>query len=628
VLDGIVSKALEKKPGRRYAGMSEMLEDIQELARQMQLTDDSRTATWRYAMARERNLKTIAAASAVAVVALLTVWGVGRMRAERPVPAGIPMQVTDQDGWEGEPAISPDGTRIAYVSLASGNADVYVTDILGGRTLKLTDHEGDDTSPTWFPDGATLAFVSDRSGTECVWTVGQFGGGVNMLVEDAIHPAVSPDGDRVAFSRVLDSGALRIFAAPVSDPSDAIALTGPDDGLWDHVASSWSPDGRMIGYSATRDIWAVPADGGEPIRLTSDNTADAAPVWSPDGEYVYFDSWREGTLALWRVRAGGGTPVRMTQGTGYEAEPTVSKDGSRLAYSAGSTGSGAIIMDIETGQQTVIGRMRTQLYASLSPDGRKMVFVSQRWDRRHELAEQTLDGGLPTGPPRRLTNQEGVATHPAYSPDGRWVAYYLISDEERDIWTVPSGGGIPIRFTDDPAQDVHPAWSPDGSMLVFTSERSGGHDLWVAPVNEGRPTGEPRRITDGTVAALSPSWSPDGPEVPFLGSTGGTWEVWVVASDGRSPPRQLTHDLSVMRVRWDQVGGSILASGTGASETRQLWSVSPETGEVTLFEPRVDFGTKLSVGLFDLAAEARLIAFSRENLVGDIWVSDGPPGSY
>lgn len=627
-LSEIIAKALEKKAGKRYGSMSEMLEDLRALARELELSDESRTETWRYARAKERNLRIAATVSAVAVVALLVLWVAGRLRAEKPMPVGIPMQITSAEGWEGEPAISPDGTRVAYVSNESGNSDVYVTDIVGGRVLQLTTDPGFDFAPTWFPEGAAIAFVSNRTGLRSVWKVGQFGGGATMLLEDAEYPAISPDGTRVAFSRADDTRELRIWVAPLDNPLDAVVLTTGEHGLWDHVGAAWSPDGRTIGYSSYESLWMVPAAGGAPRKLVSDGMGDRQPAWSSDGRYIYFESWREGTLALWRVPSKGGEPMRMTQGTGYESEPRVSDDGSRLAYSTGSAGSGAVLVDLDTGQQTTVGRMRLALLASLSHDGSRMVYMSQRWDRRCELAEQLLDGGVPSGPPRRLTDQEGNASHPAYSPDGRWIAYYLIDGAERDIWIAPTGGGQPIQFTDDPGQDIHPAWSPDGGMLVFVSDRAGTRDLWVAPVREGRPEGDPRRLTDGTVPAISPVWSPDGSEVAFISSVGDRPEIWSVPSDGGSPARRLTDGVDATRIRWDASTGMILAAATCGEKRRSLWAVSPETGEAELFNPPVVFGTERAIGLFDLSQEGRLLVFERENLTGDIWMSEGPPGLY
>jgi Tol biopolymer transport system component len=627
-LSEIIAKALEKKAGKRYGSMSEMLEDLRALARELELSDESRTETWRYARAKERRLRIAATVSAAAVVALLVLWGIKAARAEKPLPVGIPMQVTSGDEWEGEPAISPDGTRIAYVSTASGNSDVYVTDVLGGRVLQLTTDPGTDFAPTWFPDGSAIAFVSDRSGQRDVWKVGQFGGGATMLLENAEYPAISPDGTCIAFSGADDSGELRIWVTSLDGLSQATKLTTGEHGLWDHVCAAWSPDGRTLSYSSQTELWSVSVEGGVPRRLTLGRASGTGAAWSSDGRYIYFDSWRERTLALWRVPSRGGEPRRMTQGTGYESEPRVSADGSRLAYSTGSLGQGAMIINLETGQETTIGQTRSSpLLASLSRDGSRMVFMSERWGRRGELAEQLLDGGVPSGPPRRLTDQEGNASHPVYSPDGRWIAYYLIKDGERDIWIIPAGGGRPLQFTDGPGQDVHPAWSPNGGVLAFMSVGDGTRDLWVAPVHEGKPAGEPRRLT-ATLSGISPVWSPDGTEIAFVASDGGRMDIWLVPSDGGAPARRLTDGVDASRIRWDASTGMILAAATCGEERRSLWAVSPETGEAELFDPAVVFGTERAIGLFDLSQESRLLVFSRESLTGDIWVSEGPPGLY
>ena len=266
--------------------------------------------------------------------------------------------------------------------------------------------------------------------------------------------------------------------------------------------------------------------------------------------------------------------------------------------------------------------------ASLSTDGSRMVYVSERWDRRSELAEQLLCDGMPSGPPRRLTDQEGNASHPVYSPDGRWIAYYLILGGKRDIWIVPAGGGQPVQFTSDSEQDIHPAWSPAGDMLAFMSRRAGTHDVWVAPVRDGNPAGEPRRITDGSVFGVSPIWSPDGSEIAFVGWADGRREIWVVPADGGAPARGLTNGVDATRIRWDASTGMILASATCGEESRSLWAVAPETGAAVLFEPEIVFGTERAYGLFDLSQEGQLLVFSREHLSGDIWVLEGPPGTY
>jgi len=628
-LEGIVAKALEKRAAGRYAKMEDMLEDLRELALQLELSDESRTATWRYAQAKERRLRVAAIGSACVVLAVVALWWIARVRAERPIPVGIPIQVTGGDGWEGEPQISPDGTRVAYVSDVSGNNEIYVADVAGPGNVRLTTDPSIDFAPAWLHDGSAVVFSSERGGQRDVWQVGQFGGGATLVVENAQYPAVSPDGTRIAFSRPDDSGELRVWVAPLEDVGDAAMLTTDEHGLWDHLAACWSPDGRTICYASFSSLWTVPADGGEPRRITGDGWTGEGCAWSADGRHIYFDCWREGTLALWRVPAKGGNPRRMTQGTGSESEPSVSRDGTRLAYSTGGSGAEAVIADIETGKLTSLGRMRSDLYASVSPEGDRMVFLSKRWDRRAELAEQALDDGEPVGPPRRLTDQEGAATHPTYSPDGEWVAYYVIKDDDRDIWVVPSGGGVPLQFTSGRGQDIHPAWSPVSDQLAFVSHTEGGEaGIFVASIQEGRRVGDPFLVAGGMTAATYPSWSPDGSEIAFLGLAGEDFGVWVSPSDGSEPPRLLSDEVDATLIRWDAATGDILCSATMGSNRRSIWAMSSETGEVRPLEPAIVLGTVRSYGLFGLSLDGRWLVFSQENLTGDVWVSEGPPDLY
>ncbi len=578
----------------------------------------------------KRNLRVVAAVSAAVVVAgLAALWVVRARRVEEPLPVGIPMQITSGDGWEGEPAISPDGTRVAYVSNESGNFDVYVTDVLGGRVLRLTTDPDRDFAPTWFPDGAAIAFVSDRTGTPSVWKVGQSGGGATMLLEDAEYPAISPDGARIAFSRSSESLFTRIWVASLEDMSDALQLTAEEHGTSDHRHAAWSPDGRTLCYcNALGGLWLVDVDGSTPRLVMGGTDGDGWPAWSSDGRHIYFDSWREKALALWRVERSGSLPQRMTEGVGYEGEPSVSVDGARLAYSSGSAGFSTVIADLDTGDEFTLGRMRSESMPVLAPDGGRMVYVSMRWEGRGELAAQSLVRGMPSGPPRRLTNQDGTASHPVCSPDGTWIAYYRILEEERDIWIVSSQGGTPLRFTESAGLDVHPSWSPDGKQLAFMSDRAGYYDIWVAPVRGGRPAGEARRVTDGSVSAFAPVWSPDSSQLAFVGAANGQLDVWLVPSDGGTPAERLTGGIDVTRIRWDGTRGLILAAATLQENRRLIWAISPETGHVAPFVPEVVLGSSISPGLFDISQDGRLLVFSRENLAGDIWVSEGPPGTY
>ena len=372
----------------------------------------------------------------------------------------------------------------------------------------------------------------------------------------------------------------------------------------------------------------MPADGGTPRPLTDVGAGDASPAWSSDGGHVYFSSNRGGTTALWRVSRRGGEAERLTTGSGFEGEPSVSRDGSRLAYSSATTETDLIVADRKTGVASELPVPEGTSMAVFVPGGDEVVFVSTQWGERAELGALTLRGATPTGAPRRLTDQPGEASQPAVSRDGRWIAYYRIVGEGRDLWSLPTAGGAAVRLTDDPASDIHPAWSPDGRALAFASDRAGTWDVWVLPVSSGRPAGEPRRLTHGEVSAYAPAWSPDGREIVFVGVGAGEREVWGVAADGSGRERRLTTGLGAVRVRWDPAEPRLLVSAQNGTEHLALWSVPPTGGEPIAVRPAVDFGPLSAEAVFDVSPDGGRILFQRQTLRGDVWVLEAKKGTY
>jgi hypothetical protein len=160
------------------------------------------------------------------------------------------------------------------------------------------------------------------------------------------------------------------------------------------------------------------------------------------------------------------------------------------------------------------------------------------------------------------------------------------------------------------------------------SQRAGTRDVWVAPVEDGAPAGEPRRLTDGSMAATFPVWSPDGSEIAFIGVQDGVLGVWIVPADGVGSARLLSDQVDATRIRWDATTGAILAAATCGEERRSIWEISPVDGRVTPFEPAVVFGSERAYGMFDVSSSERLVVFSLDDPTGDVWVSEGPPGTY
>jgi Tol biopolymer transport system component len=267
-----------------------------------------------------------------------------------------------------------------------------------------------------------------------------------------------------------------------------------------------------------------------------------------------------------------------------------------------------------------------------SPDGRSLVFASPRVGGRYDLWIQSLADGRPAGPPRRLTDHPGSVAHPAYSPDGRWIAYYRVVAGQRDVWTVPAAGGEPLRFTDSPAADVHPAWSPDGKQLAFASERDGRLRIWAAPVEEGRPAGSARRLTSGpTKTDMLPTWSPDGRWVAYIGDAANESsdsDVWIAdVSRPANPPRALATEGKAQYAVWAADSRALFVSGQWDARV-SLRKYALDTGRRIPLDPPIQFGQDGAVSSFDVSRVGHVVAFAKHELRGDIWALESLDRPY
>jgi WD40 repeat protein len=227
------------------------------------------------------------------------------------------VRLTHDPATDREPALSPDGRRVVFVSDRDGDDDLYVLELEGHRLSRLTDMEGSERTPAWSPDGTTIAFSSDHDGDYDVWTVAADGTG-RTDVSDAnpdgdAEPSWSPDGRRIAASdlnaRVWD---IRIW--PV-DGGHGANVTATFDGFaWE---PHWSAAGDRIAFSGSSgdrgapDAYTMDADGTGVSRLTDEPSSDWAKGWFDDDRYVWIISDRPGAGVVWAyyLPAGGGEPT-------------------------------------------------------------------------------------------------------------------------------------------------------------------------------------------------------------------------------------------------------------------------------------------------------------------------------
>jgi Tol biopolymer transport system component/DNA-binding winged helix-turn-helix (wHTH) protein len=460
-----------------------------------------------------------AAATALAVVFSI-VWVSGQRRLPAP-PRIVPL--TSYPGLEFDPALSPDGDRVAFIrSRPDGKETALWVKVVGSESLlRLADAV---ESPTWSPDGRYLAFVAKANGApgeqngEPRWEIRRvpaLGGPVQPLAAlGSRRPyglAWSPDGASLALGWAESDG--EPYSIVLLDPAtgDRRRLTGPPPAISGDGEPAWSPDGTRIAflrnvYPLIQDLYTVPAAGGPARRITASPRKIRDVEWSADGSKLLFTLYDAGDHRLWTVPAAGGEPAPAP--VGAEGAMTLTRDAGRgrLAYSRYAFRFRLLRLDLASGESRPIPALsstRLDGEASVSPEGGRLAFASTR----SGSFEIWISGDDWSGA-RRLTDFGGPYTgQPSWSPGGEWIAFTSTAGGDADVWRVASRGGLPERLTSATSHEVAPWWSGDARWLYYSSDRTGSWELWrqpAAPAAGGERQAEQVTRGGGHRAAESP----------------------------------------------------------------------------------------------------------------------------
>lgn len=623
----ILNKALAKKPKDRYQSAAAMQAELGKLRRKV---ESGKTLTGlRRSRHRLRLFQILASAAIVAGLVMGTLWLREILVPEDPRSGWVAQPLTHDPAWAADPALSPDESLIAYASGRSGNGDIWLIDRDGGNPLQLTHDPAADRRPTWSPDGSLVYFTSFRSGEAAIWKVQRLGGAVDLVLADADDPGLSPDGRTMTFVRRNESGHYRVAIAPLNDLGNFRYLTNSEDGYWYHRNPTFSPDGRMIAYHSAKDLWVISLEGGRPKRLTFDEKPVGVAVWA--GQSIVYSTYALGTWGLWRFEVHTGRRERLTDGSGGLSQVSSSADVDFMVASTDRVQTFVHIRDRLMGTDIQLSGVFNPDMAAVAPDGSAVVFVAG-YRGGNSVFLQPLTGGRAAGEPRVLVAKPGSFSSPVFSPDGKWIAFARVINEQRDIWTLAVEGGALSRFTIDETPDLCPYFSPDGKYVAFSSGRSGRMHIWRARVEGGKRVGEPEQLTFGDTTDYLPRISPDGSMLAYLGNEDNEENVWLGVLNGRSVPRKLTHGRRISDIWWEPEGRSLLVSAKWTGVDLSLRRVSAIDGSITIVEPTVDFGggdsggIPFSGGAISLSIEGTTMAYTQTRWFGDLWTFSAEGG--
>jgi tricorn protease len=436
---------------------------------------------------------------------------------------GDARRLTSDVGIEIDPVFSPDGTMIAFTGEYDGNEDVYVIPAAGGIPKRLTSHPGSDQVVGWTRDGKRILFRSARDAANYysqLYAVGISGGLPEVLpLPMAYEGSYSPDSSHLAY-------------VPFTNFRESTQF---QRGLKHYRGGTASP------------IWIAKMADSSVEKVPRKDSNDSSPMWL--GDKVYFLSDRDGPVNLYVYDTNTRQVSEALASNGMDIKSASAGPDAIVYEQFGSIH----LFDPASGKQNAVNIQVTGDFpavrphfvnagdrienANISPSGARAVF---------EAHGDIFTVPVEHGDVRNLTNTVGVAERdPAWSPDGKWIAYFSDESGEYELHLrAQDGMGEVKKFNlgNPPSFYYSPTWSPDSKKIVYSDKRL---TLWYLNIDDGKPVKvDTTPYESGPGNGFNPVWSPDSRWIAYTRQLDSSLHaVFIYGLDDKTA-HQLTDGLS------------------------------------------------------------------------------------
>ena len=526
--------------------------------------------------------------------------------------------------WVRYPAISPDGSQIAFSYLG----DIWAVSSEGGAARMITSHEGYERSPIWSPDGSMIAFMADWNGNGDIYLAPTKGGPPTRLTwhSSADEPtAFTPDGKSVMFTSrrqdhheaMIGTAAMsELYSIPIEGGRPVQILTTPAE------AANMSADGKRILFhdykgfedafrkhhtsSVTRDVWMFDTDSRQYTQLSGFAGEDRNPVWAADGKRIYFLSEQVEATA---------------PGDEGKNQPAPAADGQRvIPQLASSYNIWSMDPDNPSDQRQVTAHDTHPVrFLSISNSGKLCYgFNGEVWttdgDGNSKLVNITLRTGLRSNSANMKTMRDS-ATEFAVSPNEEEVAFVV----RGEVFVANVEFGTTRRITSSPQQERSVTWGDDNRTLYYAGERNDSWNIYKTTIDRQEEEGFANStILNETVVletedeTFQPVCSPNGEHIAYLKNRTEIMVMDVESGESKTmiPAMQnFSYTDGDISYQWSGDSAWLVMTYHGhESWITEIGAVNIETGEVTNL---TDSGYAESSPLFAKGGQAILYSSDR-----------------
>jgi Tol biopolymer transport system component len=463
--------------------------------------------------------------------------------------------------------------------------------VLGASDITVTVRQGTNIAAAVSPDQKTI--VMDLQGT--LWSIPFQGGAAKRLTDPLLEPsrpAYSPKGDLVAF-QAYKGGTFHIWTMK----PNGTELKRRTDGHGDDREPAISPDGMKIAFASDRafhgsyDIWVVDLATGKLTQKTSGEADEFEPAWSPDGLSIAFVSGIGANGATIEAvdNAGAVTALVKASAGARVNSPSWSPDGKQVAYVEVASNKSRLMIsgrpaapgdDVFPFPATWLSSDKL-LYAGnggihVTSNGKTTDIPFEAQFVLHRAPYQRKKFDLDSSAPHVV---KGIVS-PALSPDGKRIVFEALNQ----LWLMEIGGK-PVALTNDKYYKEDPAWSPDGKSIAYSSDKAGTEDIYVLDI----ATKAEKRVTSSSASAeVSVAWSKDGKKLAWQDQDGATW----ISDLATGKEKRLVGALfAPSKPSWS-ANGKTIAIGALKAYTRryregtsQILTADAVTGGTAYYEP-------------------------------------------